>query len=125
MQIMRKRARRYIGKGVVTSGDAPDRETVINSLYEALATEIACELRYQHRNLKVATANAAPSHAEYVDLATSDALNKLRTMINADRTAVESDRETAGYRFEQDPTTRLLDEMLAEAERMPGTLGSA
>lgn len=160
IQTMRKRARKYIEDGVVTSGCAADRETVIKSLYEALATEITCVLHYKRHYFKAAAANAAPvatefredaneaivhtdhiatrgvpvggernvsnvssvglaalSHTEYVEVVTRRAMSKLREMIKedliAERIALESYRETVGYRVEQDPTTRLLDEILA------------
>jgi bacterioferritin len=64
IQTMRKRARKYIEDGVVISGYAADRETVIKALYEALATEFACALRYKRHYFKAAAANAVPADAE-------------------------------------------------------------
>lgn len=159
IETMRKRERQYIEDSVVTSGYAADRETVIKLLNEALATEIACLLRYKRHYFKAATAKAAPaapefredvnestvhanhiaarviqvrgdrispielaarSHAEYVENVTREAMNKLRAMIKedlaAERLSIESNRETVSYRVEQDPTSRLLDEMLASDE---------
>lgn len=48
IKAIRKRARANMENGAVTGGYAADRETVINILNEALATEIVCVLRYKH-----------------------------------------------------------------------------
>lgn len=44
---LRDRARRHIQEGAVTEGYHADRETVLQLLNEALATEIVCNLRYR------------------------------------------------------------------------------
>lgn len=46
-QTLRKRARQHVEEGAVTTGYAADRETVIQLLNEALATELVCVLRYK------------------------------------------------------------------------------
>jgi len=45
---IRRRAREHIQKGAITEGYKADRETVIQLLNEALATEIVCVLRYKY-----------------------------------------------------------------------------
>ncbi|OLO04092.1 MULTISPECIES: ferritin-like domain-containing protein [Salinicola] len=47
IKTIRERARQHIEDGAVTEGYGADRETVINILNEALATEIVCVLRYK------------------------------------------------------------------------------
>jgi len=59
IQTMRKRERQYVEEDVVTSGYAAERGTVIKLLNEALATEIACVLRYKRHYFKAATVKAA------------------------------------------------------------------
>jgi bacterioferritin len=44
---IRRRARRHIQDGAVTPNYAADRDTVLRLLNEALATELACVLRYK------------------------------------------------------------------------------
>jgi bacterioferritin len=121
IETMRKRERQYMEDSVVTSGYAADRETVIKLLNEALATEVACLLRYKHHYFKAATARAARvnqvrgdpispielaarSHAEYVEDVSRRAMNQLRAMIKedliAERLRIESYRETFSYHVE-------------------------
>lgn len=45
---IRKRAREHIDQGAVTSTYGTDRDTVIQLLNEALATELVCALRYKY-----------------------------------------------------------------------------
>lgn len=44
---LRKRARQHVEEGAVTTGYAADRDSVIQLLNEALATELVCVLRYK------------------------------------------------------------------------------
>ena len=44
---LRKRARQHVEEGAVTTGYAADRDSVIQLLNEALATEFVCVLRYK------------------------------------------------------------------------------
>jgi bacterioferritin len=44
---LRQRAREHIEQGAVTSGYAAERDTVIELLNDALATEMVCVLRYK------------------------------------------------------------------------------
>jgi len=60
---LRKRARRHMEQGAVTSGYTADRETVIRILNEVLATEIVCVLRYK-RHYYMATGIHAQAVAE-------------------------------------------------------------
>ena len=168
LQTMRKRARQHVEEDVVASGYAADRETVIKLLNAALATEIACVLRYKRHYFKAAAINTVPvaakvrrdsneqlahidrdtariiqlrgesdfsatgvatrSHAEYVEAATRRAMERLMEMIKeellAERVTVDSYRENIGYRVEHDPTTRLLDALLAGDDKHAGALSS-
>jgi bacterioferritin len=48
VKTLREAARRHIEEGAVTEFHAKNRETVIQLLNEALATELVCVLRYRH-----------------------------------------------------------------------------
>jgi bacterioferritin len=63
---LRERARQHIEKGAVTSGYAADREEVISTLNEALATELVCVLRYKRHHFMAAGIHAAPVAAEFL-----------------------------------------------------------
>jgi bacterioferritin len=60
---LRRRARKHMEMGAVTSGYRANRETVIRILNEVLATEIVCVLRYK-RHCYMATGIHAQSVAE-------------------------------------------------------------
>ncbi len=47
IKTLRDRARRHIAEGSVTAGYNADRDTVLQLLNDALATEIVCTLRYR------------------------------------------------------------------------------
>lgn len=47
IKTLRERARQHIDDGAVTAGYDAERNTVINILNDALATEIVCTLRYR------------------------------------------------------------------------------
>ena len=47
VQTLRERARRHMDQGAVTESYGADRDTVVNVLNQALATEIVCVLRYK------------------------------------------------------------------------------
>jgi bacterioferritin len=47
VQELRRRARQHLDQGAVTAGYQADRETVIQLLNDALATEMICVLRYK------------------------------------------------------------------------------
>ena len=46
LQAIRDRARRHVEEGAMTSSYQADRDTVLNLLNDALATEWVCVLRY-------------------------------------------------------------------------------
>jgi len=50
LEQIRQRARTHIEKGAVTGGYKADRDTVVQVLNEALATEIVCVLRYKRHH---------------------------------------------------------------------------
>src|SRR5256885_11357664 len=47
VQTLRQRARQHIEQGAITETYGADRDTVVNVLNQALATEIVCVLRYR------------------------------------------------------------------------------
>ena len=61
VQMIRDRARKHIERGAVTEGYKADRNTVIEVLNQALATEIVCVLRYKRHYFM-----ASGIHAEAV-----------------------------------------------------------
>jgi len=67
---IRRRAREHVEKGALTEGYRADRDTVVNLLNEALATEIVCVLRYKRHAFMAQGIHADPvakefaSHAE-------------------------------------------------------------
>ena len=80
IQTLRKRARKHIEEGAVTSGYAADRKAVIKMLNEALATEIVCVLRYKRHYFMAAGIHAASVAAEFLEHADEE-------MLHADRIA--------------------------------------
>jgi bacterioferritin len=77
---LRKRARKNIEEGAVTSGYAADREAVIQLLNEALATELVCVLRYKRHYFMADGIHADPVKAEFLAHANEE-------MLHADRIA--------------------------------------
>lgn len=77
---LRKRARKNIEEGAVTSGYAADREAVIKLLNEALATELVCVLRYKRHYFMADGIHADPVKAEFLAHANEE-------MLHADRIA--------------------------------------
>ena len=63
---LRENARNHIEKGAVTAGYAADRESIIEALNEALATELVCVLRYKRHYFMASGINAAPVAAEFL-----------------------------------------------------------
>lgn len=80
IQTLRKRARRHIEKGAVTTGYAADREAVIQLLNEALATELVCVLRYKRHYFMAKGINSDSVKAEFLAHASEE-------MLHADRIA--------------------------------------
>jgi bacterioferritin len=72
IKTLRQRAREHIEDGAVTAGYAADRENVIETLNEALATELVCVLRYKRHYFMAAGIHAAPVAAEFLAHATEE-----------------------------------------------------
>ncbi|MEF8718991.1 MAG: ferritin-like domain-containing protein [Candidatus Accumulibacter necessarius] len=72
IKTLRQRARERIEDGAVTAGYAADRENVIETLNEALATELVCVLRYKRHYFMAAGIHAAPVAAEFLAHATEE-----------------------------------------------------
>jgi bacterioferritin len=66
IEAIRKRAREHIDQGAITAGYSADRETVIELLNEALATEIVCVLRYKSHFYLSKGLDAEPARAEFL-----------------------------------------------------------
>jgi bacterioferritin len=66
IQNIRQRARQDIDKGAITSGYSADRETVIDLLNQALATELVCVLRYKYHYYMASGINAQSIKAEFL-----------------------------------------------------------
>src|ERR1041385_4558800 len=63
---LRRRARQHIETGAVTEGYRADRDTVINLLNEALATEIVCVLRYKRHYFMAQGIHSDPIASEFL-----------------------------------------------------------
>ncbi|HUJ15578.1 MAG TPA: ferritin-like domain-containing protein [Thermoanaerobaculia bacterium] len=63
---IRRRARKHIEEGAVTSGYQADREAVIKLLNEALATEIVCVLRYKRHYFMAQGIHSDPIAQEFL-----------------------------------------------------------
>jgi len=72
IKTLRERARQHIENGAVTEGYRADRETVINLLNEALATEIVCTLRYRRHYFMASGINAESVAAEFLQHANEE-----------------------------------------------------
>ena len=72
IKTLRERARRHIEQGAVTEGYSADRETVINLLNEALATEIVCVLRYKRHYFMATGIHAESVAAEFLQHANEE-----------------------------------------------------
>ena len=72
VRMLRKRARDHIEKGAVTSGYGADRETVVNILNDALATEIVCVLRYKRHFYMAQGLSSESVKAEFLEHAAEE-----------------------------------------------------
>ena len=72
IQELRRRARQHIEEGAVTQGYQGDRETIINILNEALATEIVCVLRYKRHYFMAEGIHAEPVKQEFLQHAADE-----------------------------------------------------
>lgn len=73
VQTLRRRAREHMEQGAVTAGYAADRDTVINILNAALATEIVCQLRYKRHYFMAEGIHAESAKAEFLEHAKEEA----------------------------------------------------
>jgi len=65
-------ARNHIEEGAVTAGYAAERESVIQLLNEALATELVCVLRYKRHYFMATGIHAASVAAEFLEHANQE-----------------------------------------------------
>jgi bacterioferritin len=72
IKTLRERARQHIEQGAVTPGYSANRETVVNLLNEALATEIVCVLRYKRHYFMASGINAQGVAAEFLQHANEE-----------------------------------------------------
>jgi bacterioferritin len=72
VETLRKRARQHIEQGAVTEGYRGNRETMVNILNEALATEIVCVLRYKRHYFMASGINAQSVAGEFLQHATEE-----------------------------------------------------
>jgi bacterioferritin len=72
IKTLRKRAREHIERGAVTPGYQADRETVIELLNEALATEIVCVLRYKRHYFMASGIHAQSIATEFLEHANEE-----------------------------------------------------
>jgi bacterioferritin len=73
VQTLRRRAREHMERGAVTPGYAADRDTVVNILNAALATEIVCQLRYKRHYFMADGIHAEAAKAEFLEHANEEA----------------------------------------------------
>jgi len=64
---IKRRARQHLECGAVTKGYAAGRETTINLLNEALATEIVCVMRYKLHHQMAKGLNSEPVAKEFAE----------------------------------------------------------
>src|SRR5919109_3668187 len=72
VQELRRRARQHIEQGAVTDGYKADRDTVIELLNDALATEIVCVLRYKRHYFMAMGIHAQPVSKEFLEHANEE-----------------------------------------------------
>lgn len=72
VKTIRARARRHVERGAVTDGYRADRDTVVQLLNEALATEIVCVLRYKRHYFMATEIHSEPVAAEFLQHATEE-----------------------------------------------------
>ncbi|MEP7185083.1 MAG: DUF892 family protein [Rhodanobacter sp.] len=69
---IRKQARENIDQGAMTAGYSADRETVIELLNQALATELVCVLRYKFHYYMASGINSQAIKAEFLEHANEE-----------------------------------------------------
>lgn len=72
VKTLRDRARQHIEEGAVTEGYKADRETVVQLLNDALATEIVCTLRYKSHYFRAAGLKANVAAEEFLEHANEE-----------------------------------------------------
>lgn len=72
IKTLRERARQHIEQGAVTEGYTADRETVIQLLNDALATEIVCNLRYKSHYFRADGIKANVAAEEFLEHANQE-----------------------------------------------------
>ncbi|HXZ86883.1 MAG TPA: ferritin-like domain-containing protein [Myxococcota bacterium] len=75
IQALRKRAREHIEQGAVTKGYRAKRDTVLELLNEALATEIVCVLRYKRHYFMAAGIASQSVAAEFLQHANEEQMH--------------------------------------------------
>jgi bacterioferritin len=75
IKTLRERARQHIEQGAVTPGYSANRETVVNLLNEALATEIVCVLRYKRHYFMASGIHAQGVAAEFLQHANEEQMH--------------------------------------------------
>jgi bacterioferritin len=69
---LRARAQQHLDRGAVTAGYGADRENVIETLNEALATELVCVLRYKRHYFMASGIQATPVAARFLEHAAAE-----------------------------------------------------
>lgn len=72
VKTLRERARQHIEQGAVTQGYKADRETVINLLNDALATELICVLRYKRHYFMASGIHSQAAAPEFLEHANEE-----------------------------------------------------
>jgi len=67
VEALRAQARRNVDMGAVTSAYGADLDRVMDTLQQALATEIICTLRYRQHHYAARGMNAEPIAAEFLE----------------------------------------------------------
>jgi bacterioferritin len=69
---LRARARKHIEEGAITEDYHADKQTIIDLLNQALATELVCVLRYRRHYFMAAGINAKSVAQEFMEHATQE-----------------------------------------------------
>jgi bacterioferritin len=72
VQTLRERARRHMDQGAVTESYGADRDTVVNVLNQALATELVCVLRYKRHYFMAQGIASESVKAEFLEHANEE-----------------------------------------------------
>src|SRR3546814_4028068 len=105
--LLRERARQHVENGAVTGSYSADRETVINLLNEALATELVCYLRYKRHYYMATGLKSSAAADEFLEHANEE-------QENADRLAERIVQIGGAPDFNADSLTERAHEQYAE-----------